>query len=108
EEAARGVEQRGGTALVLPADVADAQAVEEAAARAEAELGPIDVWVSNAMATIFAPAWQVEPDEFRRATDVTYLGAVWGALAALRRMRPRDSGTIVLVGSALAYRGIPL
>src|SRR5207302_7066630 len=82
--------------------------IDDAAARAEQELGPIDVWISNAMATIFAPAWEVEPDEFRRATEVTYLGAVWGALAALRRMRPRDRGTIVQVGSALAYRGIPL
>jgi NAD(P)-dependent dehydrogenase (short-subunit alcohol dehydrogenase family) len=108
EAAARDVEQKGGRALVLPADVADADAVEAAAARAESELGPIDVWISNAMATIFAPAWEVEPDEFRRATEVTYLGAVWGALAALRRMRPRNRGTIVLVGSALAYRGIPL
>src|SRR5438105_3792296 len=108
DAAAREVERRGGRALVLPADVADAQAVDDAAARAEEELGPIDVWIANAMATLYAPLWEIEPDEFRRATEVTYLGAVWGTMAALRRMRPRNRGTIVLVGSALAYRGIPL
>jgi NADP-dependent 3-hydroxy acid dehydrogenase YdfG len=94
--------------LPIPVDVADAAAVEEAAARAERELGPIDVWVNDAMATIFAFTWDIEPDEIRRATEVTYLGAVHGTLAALRRMRARDRGTIVQVGSALAYRAIPL
>lgn len=108
EAAAREVESAGGRALVLPADVADAGAVEEAAERVERELGPIDIWVNNAMATIFATFWEIVPDEFRRATEVTYLGTVWGTMAALRRMRERDRGTIVQVGSALAYRAIPL
>jgi NAD(P)-dependent dehydrogenase (short-subunit alcohol dehydrogenase family) len=94
--------------LWVPTDVADADAVEAAAARVEAELGPIDAWVNNAMTTVFAPAWEVTPDEFRRATEVTYLGQVYGTLAALRRMRRRDRGTICNVGSALAFRAIPL
>jgi NAD(P)-dependent dehydrogenase (short-subunit alcohol dehydrogenase family) len=104
----RDLEARGARALALPADVADADAVEQVAARVEEELGPIDVWVNNAMATVYARAWDVDANEYARATDVTYLGAVHGTLAALRRMRPRDRGTIVQVGSALAYRGIPL
>ena len=108
EGARRAVEAAGGTALVLPLDVADADAVEAAAETLERELGPIDVWINNAMASVFSPIDEMTPDDFRRVTDVTYLGAVWGALAALRRMKPRDRGTIVLVGSALAYRGIPL
>jgi NAD(P)-dependent dehydrogenase (short-subunit alcohol dehydrogenase family) len=108
EAAAREVESSGGRALVLAADVADPAAVEDAAERVEHELGPIDIWINNAMATIFAPSWEIEPDEFRRATEVTYLGTVWGTMAALRRMRTRDRGTIVQVGSALAYRAIPL
>jgi short-subunit dehydrogenase len=108
EQAAREIEQAGGRALVLPADVSDPAAVEEAAEQAEAELGPIDVWINNAMATIFAPFLEIEPDEYRRATEVTYLGTVWGTMAALRRMKPRDRGVIVQVGSALAYRAIPL
>src|SRR4051794_8755392 len=98
----------GGRGLAIPTDVADADQVEAAARRAEEELGPIDIWVNDAMTTVFAPVWEVTPDEFRRATEVTYLGFVWGTMAALRRMRPRDRGTIVQVGSALAYRGIPL
>jgi short-subunit dehydrogenase len=102
------LEARGVRALPLPADVADADAVEGAAARTEEELGPIDVWVNNAMATVYARTWEVDPHEFARAAGVTYLGAVHGTLAALRRMRPRNRGTIVQVGSALAYRGIPL
>ena len=106
--AAAAVEEAGGVALVLPADVADAAAVDAAAARVESDLGPIDIWVNNAMTTVFAPAWEVTPEEFRRATDVTYLGQVHGTLAALRRMRPRDRGTICNVGSALAFRAIPL
>jgi NADP-dependent 3-hydroxy acid dehydrogenase YdfG len=106
--AARDVESAGGRALPLSVDVADAAAVEHAAARAEQELGPIDVWVNDAMATIFAFTWDIEPEDIRRATEVTYLGAVHGTLAALRRMRPRDRGAIVQVGSALAYRAIPL
>ena len=108
QAAAREVEREGGRALVIPIDVADAGQVEAAAARIEAELGPIEVWVNDAMATIFARVWDVQPDEFRRATEVTYLGAVHGTMAALKRMRPRDRGTIVQVGSALAYRAIPL
>ncbi|HVL28979.1 MAG TPA: SDR family oxidoreductase, partial [Acidimicrobiales bacterium] len=106
--AAADVEAAGGRALVLPADVADHRAVETAAQRAEAELGPIDVWVNNAMSTVFSPFVDVTADEYRRATDVTYHGTVWGTMAALRRMRPRDRGSIVQVGSALAYRAIPL
>ncbi|HEY7149076.1 MAG TPA: SDR family oxidoreductase [Gaiellaceae bacterium] len=108
EATAREVEQLGGEALVLPLDVADADAVDDAAARIEDRFGPLDVWVNNAMATVFAPVLDTTPDEFRRATEVTYLGAVWGTVAALRRMHARDSGTIVQVGSALAYRSIPL
>jgi NAD(P)-dependent dehydrogenase (short-subunit alcohol dehydrogenase family) len=88
--------------------VADFDQVEAAAERTEAELGPIDVWVNNAMATIFAPLTQVAPEEYRRATEVTYLGTVYGTMAALKRMVPRDRGTIIQVGSALAYRAIPL
>jgi NAD(P)-dependent dehydrogenase (short-subunit alcohol dehydrogenase family) len=106
--AARDVEAAGGTALVVPTDVADVGAVEAAAERVERELGPIDVWVSDAMTTVFGFFCDIEPDEFRRATDVTYHGAVWSTRAALRRMMPRDRGTIVLVGSAMAYQGIPL
>jgi NAD(P)-dependent dehydrogenase (short-subunit alcohol dehydrogenase family) len=108
EGARRDVEALGGRGLVLPTDVANAEEVEAAADRVERELGPIDIWVNDAMVTIFAPCHEIEPDEFRRATEVTYLGTVWGTQAALRRMRPRDRGSIVLVGSALAYRGIPL
>lgn len=102
------MESLGGEALVVPTDVADAEAVEGAAERIESELGPIVVWVNNAMTTVFAPFGEVTPEEFRRVTEVTYLGQVYGTQAALRRMAPRDRGTIVLVGSALAYRGIPL
>jgi NAD(P)-dependent dehydrogenase (short-subunit alcohol dehydrogenase family) len=108
EGAAREVEAAGGTALVLPTDVADAEQVEAAAAAAEEQLGPIDVWINDAMATIYAEFLDVEPNEYRRATDVTYHGMVWGTRAALRRMVPRDRGAIVQVGSALAFRGIPL
>jgi NAD(P)-dependent dehydrogenase (short-subunit alcohol dehydrogenase family) len=108
EEAKREVEARGGQALVLPCDVADPAAVEAAAAAVEEAFGPIDVWVNNAMVTIYAEFTDIEPDEFERATHVTYLGVVWGTRAALKRMLPRDRGSIVQVGSALAYRGIPL
>jgi NADP-dependent 3-hydroxy acid dehydrogenase YdfG len=106
--ARREVEEAGGTGLPIPTDVADPDQVEAAAQRAEQELGPIDVWVNDAMTSIFASTWDIAPDEFRRATEVTYLGFVWGTMTALRRMRARDRGTIVQVGSALAYRGIPL
>jgi NAD(P)-dependent dehydrogenase (short-subunit alcohol dehydrogenase family) len=108
EAAAQEVEEAGGRALVLPLDVADAEAVDAAAERVEQELGPLDVWVNSAMATLYAPVAQTTPDEFRRVTEVTNLGSVWGTMAALRRMRARDRGAIVQVGSALAYRGIPL
>jgi NAD(P)-dependent dehydrogenase (short-subunit alcohol dehydrogenase family) len=106
--ARRDVEECGRRALEISADVADAQAMLDAAHAVERELGPIDVWVNNAMASVFAPFWEVEPEEFRRVTDVTYHGFVNGTRAALRHMRPRDRGTIVMVGSALAYRSIPL
>lgn len=108
EAAAREVEALGGRALALPVDVADADAVEGAAARVEAELGPVDVWVNNAMTSVFSPVHQMQAEEYRRVTEVTYLGYVYGTLAALRRMRPRDAGVVVQVGSALAYRSIPL
>jgi NADP-dependent 3-hydroxy acid dehydrogenase YdfG len=108
EAAAREVREAGAEALPVPVDVADADAVERAASQVEDELGPIDVWVNNAMVTVFAPVAALTPEEFRRVTEVTYLGSVWGTMAALRRMRARDRGTIVQVGSALAYRGIPL
>ncbi len=106
--AAREVEQLGGKGLAVPADVADADQVEAAAARIEDELGPIDVWVNNAMTTVFARVADVTPAEFKRATEVTYLGTVYGTMAALRRMLPRNAGRIIQVGSALAYRSIPL
>lgn len=108
EGARREVEEMGGRALVCPLDVADAEAVEDAAARIEEEFGPIDIWVNNAMASVFSRAIEMKPEEFRRVTEVTYLGYVYGTLSALRRMFPRDRGVIVQVGSALAYRGIPL
>src|SRR5256884_9458171 len=108
-EAARcEVEAEGGRALVLPTDVADAEQVEGAAERVERELGPIDVWVNNAMVSVFSPVKELQADEVKGVTDVTYLGVVYGTLAALKRMLPRDRGAIVQVGSALAYRGIPL
>src|SRR5438477_734745 len=107
-DAAAEIEAAGGTALVLPTDVADADAVEAAAEAVERRFGPIDIWVNCAMATIFAPVWDLTPEEYRRATEVTYLGYVWGTMAALKRMRPRNHGTIVQVGSALSYRAIPL
>jgi NAD(P)-dependent dehydrogenase (short-subunit alcohol dehydrogenase family) len=108
EATAREVEDLGGRALVLPADVADADAVEDAARRTEEAFGPLDAWINNAMVSVFAPIWQVEPAEYRRVTEVTYLGYVHGTLAALRRLRPRDRGVIVQVSSALAYRAIPI
>jgi NAD(P)-dependent dehydrogenase (short-subunit alcohol dehydrogenase family) len=108
EATTKEVEALGGRALALSLDVADPEALEAATERVEAELGPIDVWVNNAMVTVYAPVTRLAPDEFRRVTEVTYLGSVWGTMAALRRMVPRDRGTIVQVGSALAYRGIPL
>lgn len=108
EGARRDVEQLGGEAISISLDVADAPAVERAAAQVEQAFGPIDIWVNNAMSTVFARIQDLEPDEVKRVTEVTYLGVVYGTLAALKRMLPRDRGTIVQVGSALAYRGIPL
>lgn len=108
ENAKDEVEKLGGQALVLRCDVAQAEEVEAAAARMEERFGPIDVWVNNAMVSVFSPVKEMLPEEYRRVTEVTYLGAVHGTLAALRRMLPRDHGTIVQVGSALAYRSIPL
>jgi short-subunit dehydrogenase len=106
--AADEVRDAGGEALPLSADVADADAVGSAADAVERQFGPIDIWVNNAMATIFAPVSDISPAEYRRATEVTYLGCVHGTMAALKSMLPRDHGTIVQVGSALAYRAIPL
>jgi NAD(P)-dependent dehydrogenase (short-subunit alcohol dehydrogenase family) len=108
EAARREIEAAGGLALVVPTDVSDAGQVEAAAEAVESTLGPIDVWINNAMVSVFSPIKETTPDEFRRVTEVTYLGYVYGTLAALRRMLPRDRGVIVQVGSALAYRGIPL
>jgi NAD(P)-dependent dehydrogenase (short-subunit alcohol dehydrogenase family) len=107
-EAARAEAERLGSPQAISADVADHAQVEAAAERTETELGPIDIWVNNAMATVFAPFADISPEDFRRVTDVTYHGFVWGTMAALKRMRPRNHGTIVQVSSALAYRSIPL
>ena len=104
----RDVEELGGKALIVPTDVADADAVFAAAEQVEAELGAIDIWVNNAMTSVFAEFVDVDPEEYKRVTDVVYHGTVFGTQAALRWMLPRDHGSIVLVGSALAYRGIPL
>ncbi|MGH9029804.1 MAG: SDR family oxidoreductase [Acidimicrobiales bacterium] len=108
EGAAQEVEAAGGKSLVVPTDVSDFEQVDAAAGRVEDELGPIDVWVNDAMTTVFAPSWKVSPADFQRAVEVTFLGQVWGTMAALARMRPRDRGSIVNVGSALAFIGIPL
>ena len=108
QAAAAEVENKGGKALALPLDIADPDAVEAAAEQVENDFGPIDIWVNCAMATIFAPFHRISPQEYRRATEVTYLGFVYGTMAALKRMRPRNRGTIVQVGSALAYRAVPL
>ena len=108
EGAAREVEQAGGQAMVLPVDVSDHDQLEAAASSVEDAFGPIDVWVNDAMVTVYAEFLDIEPAEFRRATDVSYLGMVWGTRAALKRMVPRDKGSIVQVCSAMSYRGIPL
>ena len=106
--AARDVEKAGGTALPIPADVADPDQVEAAAEKTEQVLGPIDVWVNVAFTSVFAQFQDIKPAEYKRVTEVSYLGYVYGTMAALKRMLPRDAGTVVQVGSALAYRGIPL
>lgn len=108
DAAQREIEAYGARARAIPTDVADAKAVETAADEIENTLGPIDVWVNNAMATVFSPVSAITPEEFKRVAEVTYLGTVYGTLAALKRMRERDRGTIVQVGSALAHRAIPL
>ena len=108
ESAKREVEDQGGKALTLSVDVADAQAVERAAEMFSSAFGPPDVWVNNAMTTVFAPITAIRAEEYKRATEVTYLGCVYGSMAALKRMLPRNHGVIIQVGSALAYRSIPL
>jgi NAD(P)-dependent dehydrogenase (short-subunit alcohol dehydrogenase family) len=108
EAAAAEVEAGGGRALVLPTDVSDATRVEAAAEAVERRFGPIDIWINNAMVSVFSPIKQMMAEEFKRVTEVTYLGYVYGTLAALKRMLPRDHGVVVQVGSALAYRSIPL
>ena len=108
QAAADAVEAAGGTALPIPVDVADHEQVFAAAEQIEQTFGPPDIWVNVAFASVFAPLWEIEPEEFRRTTEVSYLGFVYSTMAALRTMRARNSGTIVQVGSALAYRGIPL
>ena len=108
EAAKREIESAGGRAMVRPLDVADANAVENASDAIEREFGPIDIWVNNAMTSVFSPVKEMKAEEYKRVTEVTYLGVVYGTLAALRRMLPRDRGRIVQVGSALVYRSIPL
>lgn len=108
EAAQREVEALGGKALVMPTDVADPEQVEAAATAVETTFGPIDIWINNAMASVLSPFTEIEPADFRRVTEVTYLGYVYGTMTALKRMKPRNRGTIVQVGSALAYRSIPL
>lgn len=108
EGARKEVEVEGGSALVVPTDIADPEQVEMAAAAVEEAFGPIDIWINNAMVSVLSPVKEMTPDEFKRVTEVTYLGTVYGTLAALRRMLPRNRGVIVQVGSALAYRSIPL
>jgi short-subunit dehydrogenase len=108
EGARRDAEKLGGKGLVLPTDVADAEQVERAATVIEEVFGPIDIWVNDAMVSVFSPVKEMTAEDYRRVTEVTYLGFIHGTLSALRRMLSRDRGTIVQVGSALAYRGIPL
>jgi NAD(P)-dependent dehydrogenase (short-subunit alcohol dehydrogenase family) len=108
EDAKREVESMRGRALVLAGDVADPATTEQAAQKTEQALGPIDVWVNDAMTTVFSPFHEMSAEDFRRVTEVTYLGFVYGTMAAPKRMRSRNRGVIVQVGSALAYRSIPL
>lgn len=108
DAAAAEVQATGQKALPIPIDVADAGQVNQAADEVEQQLGPIELWVNDAMTTVFAPSWEVDAGDFQRAVEVTFLGQVWGTQAALSRMRPRDRGTIVNIGSALAFIGIPL
>lgn len=108
EGAKQDVEELGGKAVAIPTDVSDFSQVESAADQVEQTFGPIDIWINNAMVSVFSPFKEMQPEEFKRVTEVTYLGQVYGAKTALNKMLPRDSGRIILVGSALAYRGIPL
>ena len=108
EAAKEECERLGGSALVLPLDVSDADAVDAAASKVEEEIGPIDVWVNDAMVSVFSPVKDMEASDYKRVTEVLYLGFVHGTLAALKRMLPRDCGTIIQIGSALSYRSIPL
>lgn len=108
KEAAREVEGAGGSALILPCDVSDPKQVEEAASLAEQDLGPIDVWINDAMVSVYSPVWELEPGEIARVMEVNFLGTAYGTIAALKSMRARDHGAIVQVGSGLAYRAIPL
>jgi NAD(P)-dependent dehydrogenase (short-subunit alcohol dehydrogenase family) len=108
EGARKDVEELGGKALVIPTDMADAGQVEAAASQVEEAFGPIDIWINVAMASVFSPVKEMKPEEYKRVTEVAYLGYVYGTLAALHRMLPRDRGRIIQIGSALAYRGIPL
>src|ERR1051325_5980780 len=102
------IERLGGKAIAIGTDVADPAQVDSAADRIEQELGPIDLWINNAMESVFSPVTEMTPEEFKRVMEVTYLGSVYGTMAALKRMRPRNRGRIIFVGSALGYRGIPL
>lgn len=108
EGAKREVEAKGGRALIMKTDVSDPDQVEEAARQVEAQLGPIDIWINNAMVSVFSEFKDMHADEYKRVTEVTYLGQVYGTMIALKKMRPRNKGSIILIGSALAYRGIPL
>ena len=108
EAAKREIEQMGGEAVAIPTDVSDAKQIERAADQVESAFGPIDIWINNAMVSVFAPVLELTAEEIKRVTEVTYLGYAYGTMTALRRMVPRNRGTIVQVGSALAYRGIPL
>lgn len=108
EGAKKDVEKNGGTACIYEVDVSNPIAIEQAADKIELEMGPIDIWINNAMCSVFSPIKHITPAEFKRVTEVTYLGQVYGTMAALKHMLPRNSGSIILIGSALAYRGIPL
>ena len=108
EGARRDVEMLGGEALLIQTDVASAEQIEAAASMIEERFGAIDIWINNAMVSVFSPVREMQPEEYQRVTEVTYLGCVYGTLSALKRMLPRNHGTIVQVGSALAFRGIPL
>src|SRR5690606_31647854 len=108
QAAKREIEDLGGRALVFPLDVVQREQLEAAAEQVETEFGPIDIWVNNAMVSVFSPFMEMSPEEFKRVIDVTFLGYVWGTRTALKHMMPRNAGVIIQVGSALAYRGIPL